>query len=220
MGDDRRVPEVQIRLDHPGSRRLQRRLGQLDLGPLDELTVPERCLGGLDVCHGHLFLGERHVQVLLGNGPGLDKGAVAIDVLLHLVELGVALIDAGACPVHDGGVAGPREIRLRLGDLRARGLEGRHILLALEREQGLALLDLGALLEEHLLEHAGHASADLDGRDALGARGEIPEDRDRALCHFGDDNCRWRRRRRGRTLSVLPGLGPVTRGRGEQKERE
>ena len=76
-GLNRRVAQIQLRLADGGLRGLHRGLGDLDLGPLNELAVPEGGVGGLDVGHGHLLLGQRGVQVLLGDRPGLPSSMAA-----------------------------------------------------------------------------------------------------------------------------------------------
>jgi len=192
-GLNRRVAEVQLRLAYGGLRGLHRGLSDLDLGPLNELAVPEGRVGGLDVGRGHLLLGQRGIQVLLGNGPGLGERAVPVDVLLRLAQLGLADVHLRTSAIYDGGVPGPREIGLGLGELGARRLERRRVLVALDHEQRLALLDLCALLEQHLLEHAGDPRPHLDGGDRVGARREVADDGNGALHHLGHDDLGRRR---------------------------
>ena len=209
----RRVAEVQLRLDDGGLRGLHRGLGELDLGALRELGVPELRLRDLHPGRRHLLLRLGRVQVLLRNGPGLGERHVPGDVALGLLEIGLALVELGAGAIHDGGVPRPREIGLGLGELGPGGLERRRVLVALELEQGLPLLDLRAFVVQHLLEHAGDACAHIHRRDRLGPGHEVPDDRDRALLHLGDDHHRGGG---GGAFVVLP-LGPLARGQGEQQ---
>jgi hypothetical protein len=162
------------------------------------------------------LLGDGGVQILLWNRPGLGERPVAGDVLRCFLQIGLALIELGPEAIDHGDVTGAREIGLRLGELGSRRLQRRGVFLALDHKKRLPLLNLGAFLEQHLLEHAGNASPHLDGGDGLGARRVLADDGDGALDHLGDDHGGYRRRRRG----LFGVLRPLTPERGEEQHHE
>src|SRR5207245_7750782 len=86
-------------------------------------------------------------------------------------------------------------VGLRLGELGAGRLQRRLVLVLLDHEQHLATLNLGALLEPHLLENALDSSPDLDGGNALRLGHELGGDLDAALLDLGDDDGGWGWRR-------------------------
>src|SRR5262249_4112640 len=98
------------------------------------------------------------------------------------------------------------EVGLCFGELGASTLKGCLVLAPLDFEQHLALLDLGAFLEAHSLEHTLDARTKLDGLDRIGLRHELRGDRDRLLDDLCDHNGGRGRRGRG----ALLGLRPVT----------
>ena len=117
-----------------------------------------------------------------------------------LAELGLGLIELGAAAIDDRDVVGARQVGLSLRQLRAGALNRGAVLLLLDHEEPLTLLDLRAFAEPHLLEHAGDASPDLDGRHRLGAGHELAQDRRIPLHHLRDHD--GRRDRWGRRLGT------------------
>src|SRR5207245_1130547 len=85
---------------------------------------------------------------------GWIDGTVASDVGLGLPEIRLRLIELGARTIHDRGVLGASQVGLRFGELGAGRLQRRPVFVLLDHEQHLATLNLGALLEPHLLENA------------------------------------------------------------------
>ena len=209
-GLDDGVREVEVGADHGGLGRLDRSLRQEDSRALVEDRVLERGCGGLDVGGGRLFPGDRRVQILLRDRLLLGERTVTGHVLTDLAEVGLGLIELGARTIDDRDVVGARQIGLRLGELGAGELQRRPVFFLLDHEQHLTLLDLGALPEPHLLEHAGDTSPDLHGRHRLGARHEVAQDRRVALYHPRDHD--GRRGRDGRWLCVFRRLGAITTG--------
>ena len=100
---------------------------------------------------------------------------------------------------------GPRQLGLRLAELRAGALEGRLVLGPLDLEEDLALLDVRAFREPDVLENTLDTGAKLHGLDRVGLCHELRRDRDRLLDDLRHDDGR-RGRRRGRALLRL---GPV-----------
>jgi hypothetical protein len=200
-GLDHGVLEVQLGLSHRGLGRLDGRFGELDGRALAEDRVLERGFGTLDPGGRDLLLGDRRVQILLGNRHRLGERTIAGHVLSGLAEVGLGLIELGAGPIHHRDVPRPSQIRLRLGELRARRLQRRLVLVLLDHEQHLAPLDLGALPEPHLLEHARDPGPDLDGGDALGSSHELGGDGGGLLRDLGHDD-RGGRGGRGRLLGL------------------
>src|SRR6266478_1491896 len=130
-----RVAEVQLRLGHGRFGRLHRGGGDLDLGALRELRVLERGLGPLHACRGHFLRSLACVQILLRDRPRLGQRLVAGDVTAGFVEIGLALVELGPGAIDDRDVPRPRDIGLSLGELSARGLERRRVLVRLDDEK-------------------------------------------------------------------------------------
>src|SRR5437773_2261486 len=99
--------------------------------------------------------------------------------------------EIGARTIHDRGVLGASQVGLRLGELGAGRLQRRPVFVLLDHEQHLATLNLGALLEPHLLENALDSSPDLDGGNALRLGHELGGDLDAALLDLGNDDGGW-----------------------------
>ena len=159
--------------DAAGDRRADLGVAEVDLGLL------EGGLGGVD-------LGRR----LVAGGARVVEVGLAGDVLL--LERGGALVVRGGAL---GLGAHALELALRLRDL---GLVRR----LLDHEQEVALAHVGAFLEEHLLEHAGHARAHLDRADGLGRADVLHEHRDLVLAHLGDADRERRLLRRTRAAAA------------------
>jgi hypothetical protein len=117
--------------------------------------------------------GLGQVEILLADGARADQRAVAVDR------------DRG------GGGRGLVALERRLGAVQGR-LIGRRIDLV----ELLARLDLGALGEEPLADHAADLRADLGGAEGRGPARQFRGDGHGLLAegHHGDRRGRWRRR--------------------------
>src|SRR5439155_8097183 len=104
-------------------------LGELDRRALSEDRVLEGGFRRRDARGRRLLAREGGVQVLLGNRLLLDERTVARHVGAVLAEIGLGLIEARASPIDDRRVLRAKEIGLGLGQLGARRLERRLVLL-------------------------------------------------------------------------------------------
>ena len=208
------VPEVQVGLNHGGLARFDGRLGELNAGALTQDGVLEPGFSRLNPGSGRLLTRDGGVQVLLRNRLLLDQRTVARNVGLVLPEISLRLIELGARTIHDRGVLGASQVGLRFGELGAGRLQRRPVFVLLDHEQHLATLNLGALLEPHLLENALDSSPDLDGGNALRLGHELGGDLDAALLDLGDDDGGWGW---GRGLLCCSGVSLLASGDRDQQ---
>ena len=213
-GLDGRVAEIQLRLGDGGLGRLDRGIGELDLGALGELGILEGSLGPFHAGRGHFLRGLGGVQILLRDRPRLGQRPVPGDVTAGLLEIGLALVELGLGTRDDRGVPCPRGVGLGLGELSARGLERRRVFLGLDDEERLPRRDLRAFLERHPLDHTGDAGSHFHGGHRFRAGREVTHDGHRVLHHLGHHD-----RGRGRG-SLLGALGAVAGGSGGDKQAD
>ena len=177
---NRRVAEIQLRLDHRRPSRTAPRPRRAGSGSAERARLSLRAASAASTSAMATFSWDSEVsRSCWGMALASASGRYRSTSCCALPSSALRDVELRTSAIHDGGVPGPREIGLRLGELGARRLERRRVLVALDHEQRLALLDLGALLEQHLLEHAGDPRPHLDGGDRLGARREVADDRDR-----------------------------------------
>jgi hypothetical protein len=190
---DRGVAQVQLGLGHGGLCLLDPRARLLDPDLRRQRGVlHHRFLRG-DVRRGRLFRRRVVVQLLLGDRLLRDQVAVPLHLFLRVHQRGLERRQLRPGLGERDLFERLSQIRLRRRQLRLRRLQRRHVRALVDDEQELALFDLRALLEQHLLQRPADLRAEVDGLFGDRLRHVVLVDRDGTGDRLRHDDSRGRR---------------------------